>query len=111
MSAPGSSAPSTARGVRNDATAAWDSGRAAAIEFWHRTADLPGVLEVATELMAAPDARIRAPHPGVVAALTAARMGLEQQARHHAAAARMHGEEAQILTELIGQQLAASASP
>jgi hypothetical protein len=79
----------------------------AAITFWDQAKDLPGVLEVATGLMTALDAPFCVPDVAEVAALTAARLGLAQQAREHAnaASARLSPDEARLLDDLIDQQL------
>jgi hypothetical protein len=96
--------------VHDDAVAVWQFSRAAATSFWDRTRELPGVLTVATELMSAPGGQNwGTPLAGAVAALTAARLGLEKQAREFAAATPLRDEEAQIvLADLIDKQLAAS---
>jgi hypothetical protein len=62
------------------------------------------VLQTAIRQMNAPDSRFWLPNAGVVAALTAARLGDEPQARQLADEAPTQDDEKELLTELIGQQ-------
>ena len=87
--------------VRDDARRVWQASRPAAARFWECTSDLAGVLAVAAELMDAPGAANWLPLPGGVAALTAARMGRQEQARRFAAATPLSADEAAILNDLI----------
>ena len=93
------------RAVHDDTDALWRASRQAVVDFWSKTSDLPGVLLTAIHQMNAPDSRFWLPNAGVVAALTAARLGDEPQARQLAGHAPTQDDERELLAELIGQQL------
>lgn len=96
------------RAVHADTQEIWRTSGPAALAFWTKTGDLPGVLQTAIHQANAPGSRFWLPNAGVVAALTAARLGDEQQARQLAREAPADERETGLLAELIGQQLSLS---
>lgn len=75
----------------------WQAHRDAAHAFWGGTEDLEGVLRTAVQQAGTRDARMYLTFAAAVAALTAARLGDEQQARQLAAGSPVRGEEAALL--------------
>ena len=93
------------RAVRDDTSVLWRSGRQAAHDFWNGTSDLAGVLQVAIHQSNAPDSPLWLPNAGVVATLTAARLGDEPLALRFAREAPTRDSEGELLADLIRQQL------
>jgi len=93
------------RAVRDDTSVLWLSSRQAVLDFWSETSDLAGVLQTAIRQKNAPDSPLWLPNAGVVAALTAARLGDEPQALRFAREAPTRDNEGELLTDLIRLQL------
>ena len=91
------------RGVRDDTAEIWASCKQAVLAFWDETADLTGVLTSALHQFSLPDSTFYVPNAGVVAALTAARLGDESRARQLASEAPTYDDEEELLRELIHQ--------
>ena len=93
------------RGVRDDTAEIWAYCKQAVLAFWDETADLTGVLTSALHQFSLPDSKFYVPNAGVVAALTAARLGDESRARQLASEAPTYDDEEELLRELIHQYL------
>jgi hypothetical protein len=93
------------RAVRDDTVEIWDYSKQAVLAFWHETVDLPGVLTSAMHQYSLPSSKFYVPNAGVVAALTAARLGDESGARQLASEAPTYDHETELLRELIDQYL------
>jgi hypothetical protein len=92
--------------VRDNAAEIWDYSKQAVYAFWDATFDLTGVLTTAMHQHSLPSSKGYAPNAGVVAALTAARLGDESRARQLASDAPTYDEnETELLSELIDQYL------
>lgn len=93
------------RAVRDDTAEIWDNSKRAVLAFWDETVDLPGVLTSAMHQLSLPSSEFYVPNAGVVAALTAARLGDESRARQLASQAPTYDDETELVRELIAQYL------